>query len=422
MKQSLENHQRDQTLAPLHLLRKCSQSIATDHEIIQQAATQRRWNLGLQDNKPIMGEQAEELLLMDKLAIKAIAPFQHLLPGQPDHPAIITYMSDETHIHSLPYTDRFILVGVSYDRVPTSADFLEAQASTGKEFYAYELMAIPHEVGHYVYRHGKLKGETGGPGKTFPEISKQFEGNNPYYHWCEEIFADLYGCIVAGPLSVLGMQALLMSIDKDRAWKDDELHPTPAIRFFILTEILRILPAIKAKMKNPKSKWVGPDSFETVATELDKRWAKMIERWGYKRVDPGEGRPTRIYLPDESALYLDRLVNVERVMNGVRPIIIEFATHLLDAAQPIDSNSDDTKLPTQIPWSFINSNDLNQYIGEMETLTCRKFAGKKVPYETFVNVKDYTIKRDSSDPDEILQGYLDNWGDKGPSGSGAGAH
>lgn len=417
MKQSLENHQRDQTLAPLHLLRRCSQNIAADHMIIQQAAMQRRWEQGEQNTKPTMGAQARELLHMDKLAIKAISPFQHLLPGHPAQPAIITYLSDRTHIHSLPYTDRFILVGVSYDRVPPAAGTLGEEASPGNEFYAYELLAIPHEVGHYVYQHGALP-----DGRTFVDLSKQFEDNNPYYRWCEEIFADLYGCIVAGPLSVLGLQALLTSIDRERAWKDDEVHPTPALRLFILTEILRILPVISAKMQKDahNRKWNGPDNFDEVKKELDKRWATTIEQWGYKRVDPGEGRPTRLYLPDESATYLDRLVNVERVIKAVEPIIIEFATHLLDAAQPvhIDSGqSTENILSIQIPWSSPEPTTLQQYSAKMQALVDES-ARKRVPHQTFVDVQSYKIQRNSVDPDEILQQYLDSWEDQGPHGFG----
>ncbi|MEZ4662979.1 MAG: hypothetical protein R2911_35980 [Caldilineaceae bacterium] len=289
MKRSLEEHQRNQTFAPLHLLRSCSQSVATDHAIIQQAATQRRWHKSIKGANPAMGLQARELLLMDKLVIKAIAPFKHLLPGDSENIAVVTYLSDHTHIHDLPYTDQFILVGISYDRVPPAAGFVDDEVAAGSDFYAYELLAIPHEVGHHIYQHGALPGD----GKSFIELSKQFEANNPYHHWCEELFADLYGCIIAGPLSALGLQALLMSIDRTRAWKDDEVHPTPALRFFILTEILRILPSIydqikKESAQKPEAKdlmphWAVVKNFDEIAAKLDKRWVTMIEQWGYKR-------------------------------------------------------------------------------------------------------------------------------------------
>ena len=418
MKQSIENHQRNQTLAPLHLIRECFQHIATDHEIIQQATIQRRWAQGLNgdksDAKHFVSDQAVELMIMDKLAIKAVAPFQHLLPGLADNLAIITYLSEKTHIHHVPYTDDCLLIGVSYDRVPPAASFFDDNQFLGRDFQAFELMAIPHEVGHYLYQHGRFD-----DGTTFSAVSKKFAGDNPYYRWCEEIFADVYGCIVAGPLSALGMQALLVSIDRGRAWKDDEEHPTPVLRMFILAEVLRVLQELASNTSTASDDKTSRYRASKVTEKLDEDWAEILNRWGYERMDAGKGRPERLYLPDDSHLSLDKLVNIKRVVQAVRPIIIEFATYLLNAAkseQPTGRGDD--ALSTTIPWSrsdYVTSADYNDEMGGMSN---RNFARKKVPNHNLLDANVHAIAPDASDPDEKLRHYLANWGDSGPFGWG----
>lgn len=141
--------------------------------------------------------------------------------------------------HLVPYSKRFILIGVSYDRVPPAASLFDGEEFIGKNFYNFELLAIPHEIAHYVYQHGKLAG------KSLIEVSKKFE-NHPYYRWCEELFADVYGCIVGGPLAANQYASVANFNNRDRAWKDDEEHPTPVLRLFIMAEILRILRGERA--------------------------------------------------------------------------------------------------------------------------------------------------------------------------------
>ncbi|MEM7111111.1 MAG: hypothetical protein AAF614_01675 [Chloroflexota bacterium] len=422
--QSLENHRLHRTPAPLHLIRDCLRHVAADHEIIQRATTQRRWNCSNND-KPFMSQQAKELLIMDKLAIRALAPFRHLLTDQPEHLAIITYLSERTHIHHVPYANQFILIGVSYDRLPP-IDSLFDDSEFATNFHGYELMAIPHEVGHHVFQQGKLK-----DGRTFAEVSKQF-ATNPYYHWCEEIFADVYGCVVGGPLAALGMQAYLVSIDRKRAWKDDDHHPTPVLRVFLLAEILRILTKINPTKKADSEKGqkgANYYQFTEITKTLNQNWAKILEKWGYEQMEAAESkksyRPHRMYLHDESELHLDRVVNVERVVKAIRPIIFEFAYLLLDAAESttIDPTNKDRLLATDIPWSQTDYTTFANYNLEMAQLTKRPFARKKVIHETLlVESREKFVQPDEDNPDELLQHYLERWHYDGPVGSSAGAH
>ncbi len=442
MKQAFKNHRADETLAPHHLVRRCFQNLAIDHEIIQRATVQRRWTHGLEEaSQAFISEQAMEVLIMDKLAIKSIMPFKHLLfesQGKSDNNkdlAIITYLSEKTHIRYLPYTDQLILIGVSYDRVPQVGILFDDKSLVGKPFYAFELMAIPHEIAHYVYKHGTVKVYENDH-TTFPEISKRFDGANPYYKWCEEIFADLYGCIVAGPLTVLSMQALLVSIDRGRAWKDDKDHPTPVLRVFILNEMLRILKDVAAKKieskdYKPEEEPVNRYDFGNIPDMLDGYWVDILEKWGYgdvvslrlsdifMNIKPERPRPARIYQHDQSALHLDQIINVDRIINAIRPIIIEFATHLLDDEILLyqSTNQQDNELQFKTPWversEEVEDLDdmLNRFNKEMRLITNRQF----VKMTTQEPIIDDTINIERP-LNKTLNDYLENWGEHGPGG------
>lgn len=420
MKRSLRNHRtdEDEPVVPLHLFRRCFERIAADHAIIELATTQRRWNRGLEGN--YLRAQAVELLILDKLALKAVVPFQHLLVDPlniTDDLAIITFLSEQTHIHLVPYTKQVILIGVNYDRVPPVAGIFDGKKFIGKNLYAFELMAIPHEVGHYVYQHGKLEG------KTFLELSEKFEGN-PYYRWCEELFADVYSCIVAGPLAAISMQALLMSIDRDRAWKDDEDHPTPVLRVFIFAEILRILHDIEEMAVDVGEVQPNRYEFSKVTNKLDQNWTEILKLWGYDHLgetsEERRFRPVRVYLHDKSDLRLDKIVNVTRVIKAIRPMIEEFATRLLAVAKFGDNEQPDNegeKLSTRIPWSRTDQEETGIYNIEMHRIVNLNFAGEQFSYQA-PNIQVDEALSDLSRPDERLQHYLKSWSDRGPHGWG----
>lgn len=410
---SMQTHQQQNTAAPLHLLRRCLQRVATDHEIIQRAAQQRRWNRHA-DGKFYVSEQALELLVMDRLAIKALAPCRNLLSNRPQQnpPVVLSYLSERTHIHHLPYTDDLILIGVSYDRVPPADSLFADKQLLGSDFPAAELLAIPHEVGHYIYHHARLDES----GATFADLSEGFR-DNPYFRWCEELFADLYGCVVAGPLSALSMQALLTSGDKARMWKDDEEHPTPLLRVFILAEMLRVLEKRQEERSKVDRNMTVPYAFPQLVGQLEQDWAEILRVWGYERVGEGVGRPNRIFLPDPAAVQLDKLVNVDRVVAAVRPILVAFAEALLSAAdfddrQPVEEGS----LSLKIPWCRLDSRIPEDFHAQMAAV--RQDARKRTPLQPVVEEKVSPSRFDGTYPDRLLHEILSAWDDSGPTGFG----
>lgn len=415
MKQSYKNHTAAQSLAPLDLIRQSIQEVVNDYTILQQAAIQRQWTPGPDTSKgSFMSEQALNLLIIDKLAQTSIAPFKKLLPNE--DLAIISHLSEKTYLRHLPYSDQVLLLGISYDSISQEGGQLADPFLANQAIHNFELMAIPHEIGHYLYGHGRLK-----DGRSLRDVAKQFEGNQ-YYRWSEELFSDLYGCIVAGPLTVLSMRAMLVSINRERAWKDDELHPSPVLRIFLLNEMLRILNDIR-----PESY-----SFPNVLDKLDEDWANIIESWGYAPVEQSQQgrnskRPARIYMHDSSAIQLEQIVNLDRVIYAVRPIIIEFAKQLL--AQLDSEGADIPWIKAEQPSDADLHSLLSPYISTMLEKTSRSFACQPGPASIKIDQRDQSnlvIHKHALDkqaeaqltPDAQLLAYLKDWGDKGPYGWG----
>ena len=403
MRDSLNQHSGAQTPPPLYLIRRCFRLAGVDAEILQRAIVQRRWKPTT--NGYIRSLQARSLVVIDKLTAMAMAPLQKRLPGQNDLKPL-TYFSRETHIHQLPYSDRYVLVGLSYDLItPTASRRTYGRAPTGgsKALPAFELMAIPHEVGHFVYHHATLK-----DGTTFNGLSEQFK-DNPYQRWCEEIFADVYGCMVAGPLTALGLQAILATGDKSQIAVDDGEHPTPLVRPFILSEILRELGKRKAERY----------AFAQAIQRLEDNWTAILTRWGFEILEQPNGSPMRIKLPGQADDYRETMINVQTVVETVRPMIRTFVRSLLDSAEftPWKPGSG-RELSADIPWSRADHEDLTQYDGDMASLTGNDLLYKAVPGYRVSDAGNQWLREEGETADERLENFVALWKDSGPTGFG----
>lgn len=394
-------------LPPVHRIRNCFRQFTIDFEIIQSAIQQRRWAkaaIGSTAGNTLAGS----LVITDKLAAMSLAPFQHLL-SETAQIIPITYFSKTIHVRQLPYTDQFVFVGLTYD--------LTSSINNQDDTPAFELMAIPHELGHFMYHHARLvKHKTV---TRFADMSQQFAAN-PYHRWCEEIFADLYGCVVAGPFTVLGLQALLATGDKNRVLLDDEDHPTPLLRPFFLSEMLRILG----------SQQVDQYDFAEVAMILDANWTAVLERWGFVTETIINGRPARIQLPSHTTTHTEQYINIDQALHNVRPIIETFAKALLTLAQfdPWAANTKEGKLSATIPWCQ-KHHSLPEYIDQIKQLAGQDFASKKVPhihlsqqYQLKQSIKDEitAVLRERNDhiSSTLFQNILESWHDSGPHGTG----
>ncbi|MEZ4589881.1 MAG: LysM domain-containing protein [Chloroflexota bacterium] len=389
-------------LPPVHLIKACFQEFTVDFEILQRAIEQRRWSSGGSN------AQAQSLVVTDKLAAMALTPFQHLITDSSDV-IPITYFSQTIHIRRLPYVDNFVLVGLTYD---LSVDSLPEGSSP------FELMAIPHEVGHFIYHHGKLKPDKKYSYESLASVreDEQF-AEHPYRHWFEEIFADLYGCMVAGPLTALGLLALLATGDKERLLLDDEEHPTPILRPFFLSEMLRILSE-KSGSWQAGQKTVD---FANVAKSLDANWTTLLERWGFVTEGVANGRPAKIQIPSQTKGHWEGFMNVETAVAHVRTIIQKFVDLLSHTYQ-----KQQNKPP--VPWCK-TAGELDDFIEEIKELPRSKhLAGKKVislvnkkPEQVAETVKGrlpILAQKESEISAATFHTILKGWEDSGPTGHG----
>lgn len=178
-----------------HVIRRTLDQVGHDTAVIHTAATQRQ----MAAYRPIL----EKANILAQLALDVA--FQGGLLTE--RCTAVTYFHKSPHIRVIPYAP-VALIGIPATCLTTPRDFL----------------AIPHEVGHYIYHHA--------PGlaaalHAFVPIDPPWVGR-----WLEELFADVFGCLVAGPVMGLSCQDMIYDNAYDDLVADDGEHPVDAIRPF----------------------------------------------------------------------------------------------------------------------------------------------------------------------------------------------
>lgn len=189
--------------------------VSIDFSVIQQAVAQCLPGYG----DP---EMAKTLDITDRLAFLALQP-SLTATAKPFYldPAttVVTYFKKNPSIRVIPYAP-IALIGLPYTAIQVSKDWL----------------SLPHEVAHYLYRHAKDTQDGIGVAKALEQQLKYL----PHYvvRWTEEIFADVYGCRVAGPAFADSGQALQQTFTLDEFFADDGEHPAPVLRPYIYQKAL----------------------------------------------------------------------------------------------------------------------------------------------------------------------------------------
>ncbi len=243
-----------------HALRNTLDQIAFDLSALQRARYQRS-NLATDTER-------KALELADKLAYKALKPvIDGGLLGDLKDTAVITYFKKASSVRVVPYAP-LALIGIPY----TCLD----PANNARDF-----LAIPHEIGHYVFWHAKTKN---GSVPLNAWLRSQVPTEPAWrFAWLEEIFADVYGTLIAGPVIAADFQELLSdNLDFD---EDDGRHPVAALRPHIYTDTL--------------SKF---DSFQIAAYGLEEQWKKRLKKRGSKKAfQPKGATPDTKSIPIEKA-------------------------------------------------------------------------------------------------------------------------
>lgn len=225
----------------------------------------------------------------DQVAMAALQPaIQHNLIG----PAtVLTYLQKSPSIRLAPYAP------VALVALPFGA--------TGR---VQEIATIIHEVGHYVAarwkeaqpddnmrreyrlaRHGALIGSRVILGAIAPAEMADLWLDG----WRDEIFADVYTCIVGGPKTGATLLDLLRGLPATRWLDDDGEHPLPILRPAIYAATLRQMAAIV----DPNTSVEGDlhcaaEQLDTTASAWQMRlpdWVTFASRRG-PRLDLGAAR------------------------------------------------------------------------------------------------------------------------------------
>lgn len=287
---------RQRNMTPAYVYGLLAEQVSYDVDAILRAYTQRRLvstPSGQQMAGRLMRLGVEEI---DKLAYSILlAAREAELVAQPA--TVFTYFHKALRIRLLPYV-RVAFIGVPYEaiRVP--------QGDTPIS-YPDGLLAVAHEVGHYVYRSSiEREGFTRNSVQIWrdaPDAGKRW-----FAPWEEEIAADVFGAIIAGPHIAADFQRLSLQKRRNLLGEDDGHHPPPVLRPYIYSDTLRLL-------------WetVGGGGLQSVADLLDKQWERSL----------GEDlqRYTDIHLPGSTTIYSIAEAR-ERLKNEVlKPLVASFA-------------------------------------------------------------------------------------------------
>jgi hypothetical protein len=207
--------------------------VAADLGLFQQAVAQHLWGTE---------ETRQMLKAAEAVALAALSPMEAYLDGPT---TVLIYCHKFPSIRVIPYA-RVAIIGIPFTCASVPRDYL----------------AIPHEVGHYVFWRGKSNGKSIGQAlKAELEASPQVP--DWARDWGEEIFADIYGYLSAGPLMALSCQDLQCNYAQDKLFEDDGEHPLPAMRSYIYTAYLekKGLGVLAGKLKDRLENRLGkPDN------------------------------------------------------------------------------------------------------------------------------------------------------------------
>lgn len=192
--------------------------IGNDIQAISAAIAQRALSAGNEG-------MAETLRRADQLAYAALKPVLNTWlkrPANSEPQTVLTYFHRSAAVSVIPYAP-VALVAIPYTCMVAPQDFL----------------AIPHEIGHYVFWHGQQAAD----GSLRQLLRDQTVQLRPPWiaKWVEEIFADVYGTLIAGESIAHTSQDVQSAYAGVKFVQDDGRFPVPAIRPYIYTKTLELL-------------------------------------------------------------------------------------------------------------------------------------------------------------------------------------
>jgi hypothetical protein len=255
----------DADFPPEFVLEATARQVGFDIDVLLRTVGQR-------DETNSTKAMRSTLDLADRLAADALGlAVRHNLI---EETAVLTYFQKTPTIRLLPYVP-LALIGIDLTAIHDTA----------------RLLAIAHEAGHHVYRQMTTNYAVEPDEQKDDQVARRASAAAPAQFpawllaWAEEIFADVYSVLVAGPSAGLSVQAMLMAELPAVMLQDDADHPLPALRPEIAIAVLRKLAAAESK---------HADARLAQSADLLQRhwWAYLSERQVGNAFTPaGAGQP-----------------------------------------------------------------------------------------------------------------------------------
>lgn len=305
---------------PPNYVYSCIQDqVQYDLEVLQRAADQRL-------NAPY-SPMLDTLNVADVLAQRALTQTQALLPAGM---RAVTYFQKSSSIRVLPYAN-LALIGIPYSSID----------------YHPDLLTIPHEIGHFTFWHGQVPT----PNTPIYQQNLQYQlsqevltrlndlacsclallavsapPSKVFYHWCyvwlEELFADLLGCWVAGPVSALTIQEIVLHHPRQRQVTSDADHPVGILRPYTHMKVLHAR---------------GNADWSACASLLKDHWLASMPN-GSSLFSVPEGSD----IPVQDALVAGWTTDPDRPMDRM-------VLAIMDAVTRLGVTYDDWRIPTTAP-------------------------------------------------------------------------
>ncbi len=226
----------EEDLPPDHVINEILLQIARDIQVIELAFFQRclgtkemRWGLRTADQ---LGQHALEIA-------------QNTLVPELAETIVIAYYQKSYSIRIMPYAN-VAFIGIPNSCIPT----LTSNGDKVDKVVSEDYLAIPHELGHQFFW---LNKKSDFNQKILRERENVHGLPEGIQRWLEEIFADVFGAIIAGPIIGLDFQILQMRKSLEDFYNNDGHHPTPEKRPEIYNRVLdKEFPVATEKLKQ---KW-----------------------------------------------------------------------------------------------------------------------------------------------------------------------
>jgi hypothetical protein len=345
---------------PMFVMRTLINQASFDLNIYQRAINQRRRiNYG-DEYYFYLTLQGYALYLADHVATLAMIPAMKAGYLSQDT-KILTYLDKNIRARLLPYSNSVLIsiafATMQFDGYPTQ-----------------DYLALPHEIGHYLYWHGMMPGtDTPVLDELFSRIrAAKIKAKDWRLQWLEEIFADTYALLVGGPVIVLDFQDMLDDDVQSHFTEDTDKHPIPELRPLIQTQILR---QIKSNLGKPL--------YTRTPDRLDANWEDWLRKqWGTEDV-----------LDTTFSLRGGKKLTGTNIIQALEPLI-ELVLDVLSSARPLDPKIKEDSPFCEHAWST----DLKK--NSSLTQLYKMFSARAWPQDEFLEniVTDESLEREKPLP------------------------